>query len=359
MVRTFSRPIFRRKSRLRLRSILGSALLLLSVGALVAGVFGALYLDHFRPALVTAARHAPPAAREDVVSTAAAETMLPPPAPPAAPGAESPPAPSIAAPPQPPVEESAGSSMPPVAAQDSPAPAPPTQQAHEGDAMLASLPPQPMVEEPAAAAPPPTSPMPAAAIPAAEPPAASDAYWVEYGAYTAAPYAERLRRSLAALGIDTTVSYLPGRGGRHYYSVRSAPVAERADARTALAKASEALHIAPLLHHEHPDVNEETAQTAGSSLPRQAPASAERGRYWVQFGVFAVHHYAERFEARLQSGGIAATISPHLRSGGRTLYYIRSSALPDQESANALAQRARTLLGTAVLVGRSDARNKG
>jgi cell division protein FtsN len=168
-----------------------------------------------------------------------------------------------------------------------------------------------------------------------------------------------LRRSLSALGIETSVSYLPGRGGRHYYSVRSAPVAEQADASAALAKAGEALHIAPLLHHERSETDENAVQAADASPRPETSAGAEHGRYWVQFGVFAVQRFAERFKARLQNGGIATTTSPRLRRDGRTLYYVRSSLLPDRQSAAALAERAHTLLGTAVLIGLSETRDKG
>jgi cell division protein FtsN len=369
MARTFSRPIFKRKSRLRLSGILGGALLLLSLGALVAGVFGALYLDHFSavPA-IQAAQPAgstgparPFAVAQAVVARAVEATPSP--------SRESPPAGPPPLPAElgistgaasPTVDAASGSSEPPVVAQ-APSPPPPLAAPEEHHAKAIAMLPLPVA--PAAAPPPPRPivsppPSPAASPPAKAapppPPKAGDVYWVEYGAYATTHYAKRLRQSLAKLGLDTSLSYVPGRGGRHYYRVRSAAMPDRAAAQAAVAKAEKALNIAPLLHHEHRRPSEPSAVAAvPAKSPHQPPRAVHDPHYWVQFGAFAVHGNAERLTARLRDHGIAASISPRRRASGRTLYFVRCSPLPDQASAGTVAKEAQAFLGTAVLIGQS------
>lgn len=365
MARTFSRPIFKRKSRLHLRGILGGALLLLSAGALVAGIFGALYLDHFDTArAVQVAQPAPsiaPSRPFAVAEKAAAHTVAAAPtASPESPPAGPPPLPTDlristapAGAPQPAVEPASGSSEPPVAAKALASPPSAMPDAHDTET-VATLP-APVAPAAAPASPSAASPTVKAVVPPKPAPQeASDVYWVEYGAYATPHYAKRLRQSLAKIGLETSLNYVPGRGGRHYYRVRSAATSDRAAARTAVAKARKALDIAPLLHHEHrrPDAAHAVAAASVGASPLLAQAVHDR-HYWVQFGAFAVHRNAERLIARLRDHGIAASISPRRRESGRTLYFVRCAPLPDWESAGTVAEKAQAFLGTAVLIGRS------
>jgi cell division protein FtsN len=60
--------------------------------------------------------------------------------------------------------------------------------------------------------------------------AAAQRYWVEFGAYDTAFYADRLKRNLGEIDIDAMVGGAPGKHGRHYLRVRTTNDSDRATA---------------------------------------------------------------------------------------------------------------------------------
>ena len=66
-----------------------------------------------------------------------------------------------------------------------------------------------------------------AAVAQVSAPAASQSYWVQFGAFPHRPQAERLQEQLARGGIETTVSTMRGTSGRPLYWVRSLNLPDR------------------------------------------------------------------------------------------------------------------------------------
>ncbi len=148
-------------------------------------------------------------------------------------------------------------------------------------------------------------------------------------------YAERLKQKLAALGLDTTIDRLRGHGGRHYYSVRS-PTGHMEGARAAVATAQQELHLSPLIHRD---------RTGGSTEAAGTPYG-----YSVQFGVLADPYGARILRDRLVGQSIEATIAKRRRADGTQIYVVKSWRLPTRQDAEALAQQAMTTVKIDALV---------
>ena len=245
------------------RSAWSASLLVLGVMALVLGIFGAVRLQ-----------------RDDHPATSLA---APPPAPAAQPMAQAaPPAPVAATPP---AVAMAVTQAQPQNPPQNPIPTPPTTQALAAPAptvpavtatttapavtaapapVEAPAPPAPLAATPAPAVPPAAAAVAPAAAARAElqsPPAAAalngattnpaatvgPQYWVEFGAYTHARYAERLKNNLERLGIKATVTLAHGHG-REYLRVRTVSESDHSAALAQWSKAHRALQIRPLLH---------------------------------------------------------------------------------------------------------------
>ena len=173
----------------RFGGAVGAILLVAVLFVLVLGVYGAVYMDAFRP---TPMQPAPASVATAPVSVTPAPTVASVPSP-----APRPISPSVAIPPAPSLGQ-----INPAASRSAPAP-----------------------------------------IEAAKP-----VYWVEYGAYDRPFYATKLVERLAAAGIRTEIKRVPGVGGRRYYSVRSTLVTDRVGAESNLKLAAARIGIAPLLH---------------------------------------------------------------------------------------------------------------
>ena len=175
-------------------------------------------------------------------------------------------------------------------------------------------------------------------------------YWVEFGAYEGALYADRLKQSLGQLGIDATIANAPGKDGRHYLRVRTSGDSDHATAAAQLAKAQSALHIAPLLHRA----------AAISPAPARSPAAkatpAPSGAYWVQFGAFRERRMPSRCYLQLRKNDIQASVIERKNGGLQPLYLIRVSSLSNQAQAEQVAQHGSAALHSHdVLIGESAA----
>ena len=313
-------------------------MLLLALLALVLGVFGAVYFQ--RNAGPQVANNAPPPSVEKPPAGAMPEAAPPQ----AAPPAEKKPQEQAAAP--------AESNPPPAAA-----PAPQTAEAPPANPVLVAPAPSQTLPQTQVANPPSSpdneAPQLAQISPSAAPAnvaATAPRYWVEFGAYDGARYADRLKQSLGQLGIGATVSSAPGKNGRRYLRVRSAGDSDRATASAQLAKAHAALHIAPLLHRV----------AAVSPAPARAPeakaAPAASGNYWGQFGAFRARANVTHVLAALRKSGIQASIIERKSSGRGPLYLVRVASLSDRAQAEQIARRGSAALHSHdVLIGRSAA----
>jgi cell division septation protein DedD len=169
------------------------------------------------------------------------------------------------------------------------------------------------------------SPPPAVVLaPAAETKAS---YWVEYGAFLGEASALRLKEALGRHGLVATIVTTHGRDGRKLLSVRSTPLADRADARRAIGEARRALRIAALLHRDN-------------------RAAAPAPQFRVQFGAFAKPGPAARLSRELASGGIATTVSSVQEANGKLLYLVQTMPVPDHAQALALGERGRQIAQT-------------
>ncbi len=304
----------------RSRTIWGAALLLACLLALVLGVFGAVYFAQNQPGTpnIVSNQLAPTAPTAGPVS----------PAPVTAP-------PSVAQAPQ--NNQTTQSARPPESALPQSAQAP-----------AAPVPPPAQAQTAPSAA-------PAAAIaqglaqiaPSAAPAnvaAAAPRYWVEFGAYDGAFYADRLKRSLDKLGIAATVTEAPGKHGKRYLRVRGADQGDRNAALAQLSKAQRALHIAPLLHRVA------AAAPAAARVANRPPS----GAHWVQFGAFRARGSAASMVAKLRKNNVQASVLETKISGKKALYLVRAAGLPDRAAATRVAQQgAAALHSHDVLIGES------
>jgi cell division protein FtsN len=157
-------------------------------------------------------------------------------------------------------------------------------------------------------------------------------YWVEFGAYEGAYYADRLKQSLSRLGIDATVADVPGKNGRTYLRVRTAGDSDHATAAAQRAKAQAALHITPLLHRA----------AAISPAPTRAPEAqakpASSGSYWVQFGAFRERRNAEIMLSKLRKKDIQGTVLERKNINLQPLYLVRVTGLSRYAQATQTAQ---------------------
>lgn len=267
---------------------LGAALLMAVLFALVLGIYGAVYIDAFKPA------------RLQPASTTAPVPTPPPPAIAMAPQSPSAPSPQI----------------------------PPNSAANLPPRVLAQI--NPMAGR--------STPAP---VEAAKPP-----YWVEYGAYRGTFYAEKLVERLGASGIQTEINRVRGPGGRWYFSVRSFATTDRTNAQISAHQAAR-LGIAPLIHRgeARADVQPIVAK-AVSPAPRQVA-----GQYWVQFGAYNVHAYAVALRDRLRRGGLEVTILKRDRPG-YARYLVRTAIPLGNGEAKDLATHSQSMLsGVSPLVG--------
>src|SRR6185437_7582326 len=323
-------------SSTRSRRAWSAALLLMALLALVLGVFGAVYFQGNQSPQVA---NTEPAQTQAEAPAASGPEAQPPQA--AAP-AENKPQEQAAAPPESNLPAATPSSpqalQAPPPASVTPAPAeilPQTQ--------TANLPPSPDDEAERLA-----QIWPSAAP--ANVASAAPRYWVEFGAYDGAFYADRLKQSLGQLGIDATVSSAPGKHGRHYLRVRTSGDSDHATAATQLAKAQSALHISPLLHRVA------TVSPAVTRAPEAKTSPAKSGAYWVQFGAFRAHQNAEQVLAQLRKSDIQASVVERKSGNLKPLYLIRVSSLSDRAQAQEIAQQGSAALHSHdVLIGESHA----
>jgi len=292
------------QSSSRLGGALGAGLLVAVLFALVLGVYGAVYIDAFRPSPVPEAG-APP--------VAAAVGQLP------------------AAPPGP---RASGTAAPPPALVQ-PAPAPSIAESAQA---TAAVPPPPPTGQSDTITP--------TAGPAVPRESAKPLYWVEYGAYRGPFYAEKLASRLHAVGIDAEIQRVVGAGGHRYFTVRSA--ANDRAAVTVAAKEAHRLGVVPLIRRGHRPVAAEPAVAKA-----EAKAVGRTARvWWVQFGAYNVRAYALALRDRLRQAGIVATVSERHRPG-YARYLVRSAAPLRHGEARRLAAHGESLLGIAPLVGRA------
>jgi cell division protein FtsN len=168
--------------------------------------------------------------------------------------------------------------------------------------------------------------------------AAGPRYWVEFGAYNSAFYADRLKQNLGQVDIDAMVASASGKYGRTYLRVRTTDDSDHATATAQLTKARSALTIAPLLHR---------AGTISPMPPRlpeaQTMAPSHRG-YWVQFGAFREQQNAEQTLSALQESGIQASVIERKDGSDGPLYLIRISRLASRAQAEQVAQQGSAAL---------------
>lgn len=299
----------------RSRRAWGAGLLLLCLFALVLGVFGAAYFQRHAPAAPQVARNQPP-------PLPAPRPIAPAPAAAAPPVASPAPENSLAAQAVPP-HESAPVAAAPAAPRTAIAPPPLSSPSAATAQNLARIEPTAAPADVAAAAP---------------------RYWVEFGAYEAAFFANRLKQSLGTLGIAAKVTPAPGAHGRRYLRVRSSDDSDRAAAVAQLGKAEAALHIVPLLHRVAA-VSPRATRTAGA---------APRGNHWVQFGAFHSHAGADTTLANLHKNDIQATVIKINSISDGPLYLVRVAGLADRAQATQIAQQgAAALHSHDVLIGES------
>lgn len=306
--------------------------------ALVLGVFGAVYFQGNQSPQVADSQ--PPQTQAPPPAATAPEAQPPR----AAASAENKPqeqaiAPRESNPPSAPAESRQTAQVPPVP----PAPVAPAPHETFPQSQIANPPPLPDGEAQRLAQ---ISPSAAPANVAS----AAPRYWVEFGAYEGARYADQLKQNLARLGIDATVGNAPGKNGRRYLRVRTSGDSDHATAATQLAKARSALHIAPLLHRV----------VAVSPAPPRAPEAkaspATSGGYWVQFGAFRKHKNAEQVLSQLRKGDIQASVIERKSGDLKPLYLIRVSSLSNRAQAEKIARQGSAALHSRdVLVGESPA----
>jgi cell division protein FtsN len=176
--------------------------------------------------------------------------------------------------------------------------------------------------------------------------AAPSQYWVEYGVFTGARAAKRLQQALANQGLDTVITQTHAPDGRALVRVRSS-LLDHGAAKAASDSARQALKLSALLHR--------SAVPPAQTVAR-APAPSVSQGYWVQFGAFPHRQQAARLQEQLARGGIETAVSPMHAASGRVLYRVRSLALPDRDSAAAVASRAQEAGSSDFLVGQSVAR---
>lgn len=314
----------------RSRRVWGAALLLTALLALVLGVFGAVYFQH---------DESPQVATNQAQQPAAATPEAAPP--PAAAPAENKPQEQEAAP----SDSQAPSTL---------APAPQTAQTPQTPTAPAPAETSPQTQ---AASPSPSLDKEAQRLSQISPSAApaniaatAPRYWVEFGAYEGALYADRLKQSLGQLGIDASVANAQGKNGRRYLRVRTSGDSDRATAAAQVAKAQSALKIAPLLHRA-------AAISPAPARPPEAQAKpAGGGAYWVQFGAFRERSNADQVLSQLRKKDIQATVLERKNSGLKPLYLVRVSSLGDRAQAERVAQQGGdTLKSRDVLIGASTA----
>ncbi|HZB91278.1 MAG TPA: SPOR domain-containing protein [Stellaceae bacterium] len=91
--------------------------------------------------------------------------------------------------------------------------------------------------------------------------------------------------------------------------------------------------------------------------PRAAVPAPELSRtpsYWVEYGVFAVAHYAARLRDVLARSGLESVVVETHDPRGRPLLRVRSAPLGDLIAAQEAARQAETALGIAPLVHRGE-----
>lgn len=300
---TFRRraPLFAKKRSVWLRAS-SMLLLTLALGVTGFGIATAVYLEGpqtHAPADVAESSTALPMPAHDPLTAAAA---VPHPA-------EVQPTPGTL----PAIEPQAA---PPVAA-------PPVQEAALEPPVAVSPPPAPAI----AIAP--SSPPAAEAPPAVE---AEGAFWVEYGVFIGRASASRLQEALGQHGLAAVIVATHGQGHRKLLRVRSTPMADLAAAQDAAETARRALRLATLLHHD---------------------GAAAAPQFRVQFGTFTEPRQAARLRQELASNGIAATVSSVQRPGGKLLYSVKSTRVPDRTQALALGERGRLVAKTNFLIERA------
>jgi cell division protein FtsN len=161
---------------------------------------------------------------------------------------------------------------------------------------------------------------------------AAPRYWVEFGAYDTAYYADRLKQSLGQLGIDAVIGVVAGKNGKTYLRVRTSGDSDRATAAAQLTKAQSALRIRPLLHR---------AAAASPATPRAPEAQAKpttKREYWVQFGAFRERHNARTMVSQLRKKDIQASVFEIKNSDLKLLYLVRASGLSSYAQARQTAQ---------------------
>jgi hypothetical protein len=313
--------------------LLGGLLLLLSVGGLLLGIFGAFYLDHDRrPTPVQTVQQPTEEPRKLLPETTPAAPT---------PASESPPDESDHILPD---TARALARIEPAAGPDQSSPAPGRVSADAPDEAPAGLPSvtaQPQAE-PAEVPPPPAAIPVAAASRAApgptlpRPPSgiSSRSYTVDYATYAGGHrgYAERLARQLRALGIDASVVDVSAAAGRSLLAVRSTAAADAIAERNA-AIAHRKLHISTMIRSTGP-------------LERSvsgAPTSADQEQYRVRYAAFDRRVTAGRLQRRLAAQGLSAGVATDHRPDGRPIYVVRSIGLVDRHAASAMAEQARSL----------------
>jgi hypothetical protein len=162
---------------------------------------------------------------------------------------------------------------------------------------------------------------------------AAGSYWVEYAVFAHERSAERLRRALAALHLETSVVATHAPDGRRLWRVRSA-MAERADAATDARLARQKLGLKPLLHR---------------ASPRREP----RAQYWVQFGAFPTMAPAVQLQRVLADNGVKASVRNTRTSAGKPLFLVRSDGFPNRQLAMLVGELGGNAAKVAFVVGRS------
>jgi hypothetical protein len=308
--------------------VLGGLLILLSFASVVLGIYGAIYLDR---------RAAPPP--QQIVQQPPppqAEPMIAPSAPPSAAPTESPHDDGDTIPPDTAraldaIEPTAGpdheTRTPPAAAGPAATPEALTASTPEpgGDATAGKTSQRaPIVSRS------PSEPVP---TPARKMPV----FRVNYATYGAdhRVYAERLAKSLSALGIPAAVAETSGRDGKPMITVWS-PAADQAEAQEAAGDARRRLRL-------HPIVRERAAPPPVAAVP-QASAGATAPGYSLQIAAFDRSAPAKRLQQRLAAYRIATVIAEGQRPDGRRLVLLRAPDLPDRAGAHRLAVRVQRII---------------
>jgi len=162
-----------------------------------------------------------------------------------------------------------------------------------------------------------------------------DGFWIEYGVYVGRRYAERLQRSLGAIGLDAEITTAHTPKGRALLRVRSPAIADRAAARAMARKAEHALGIATLIH---------TTAIAAPQTAMVARSSKSDGPYWVQFGAFAHSAPAKGLQDTLKRGGVATVLSKTTTTHHKPLFVIRSIKIGSLHAALTVAARGNEVM---------------